>query len=105
MTVTVLKGGHEKRGLKIISYGDYSRFSTMDFRTHLTHMLSSELGGNGDYGPFKAVVMAVLNEHAPVKKKYIPANNGPFMTKVSAKKTCIELDCVISIIKIALRQI
>ena len=53
-----------KRGPKIISYRDYSRFSAGDFRAHLLHMLSSELGGNEDYGAFKAVVMAVLNEHA-----------------------------------------
>ena len=50
------------------------------------HMLSSELDGNEDYGAFKAVVMAVLNEHAPVKKKYIRANHGPFMTKALRKE-------------------
>ena len=86
MIVTVLKGGHVKRGPKIISYRDYSRFSAVDFRTHLIHMLSSELGGNEDYGAFKAVVMTVLNEHAPVKKKYIRANDGPFMTKALRKE-------------------
>ena len=48
--------------------------------------LSSELGGNEDYGAFKAVVMAVLNEHAPVKKKYIRANDRPFMTKALRKE-------------------
>ena len=48
--------------------------------------ISSELGGNEDYGAFKAVVMAVLNEHAPVKKKYIRANDGPFMTKALRKE-------------------
>ena len=86
MIVTVLKGGHVKRGPKIISYRDYSQFSTVDFRNHLMHMLSSELGGNEDYGAFKAVVMAVLNEHAPVEKKYIRANGGPFMTKALPKE-------------------
>ena len=75
MIVTVLKGGHVKRGPKIISYRDYSRFSTVDFRNHLMHMLSSELGWN-----------EVLNEHAPVKKKYIRANDGPFMTKALRKE-------------------
>ena len=69
MIFTVLKGGHVKRGPKIISYRDYSRFNTVDLRTHLIHILLSELGGNEDYGAFKAVVMAILNEHAPVKRK------------------------------------
>ena len=89
MIVTVLKGGHVKRGPKIISYRDYNRFSAVDFRTHLIHMLSSELGGNEDYGAFKAVVMTVLNEHAPVKKKYIRANDGPFMTKALRKENML----------------
>ena len=86
MIVTVLKGGHVKMGPKIISYRDYSRFSTVDFRNHLMHMLSSELDENEDNGAFKAVVMAVLNEHASVKKKYIRANDGPFMTKALRKE-------------------
>ena len=77
MIVTILKGGHVKRGPKIISYRDYSRFSAGKFRAHLLHMLSSELGGNEDYGPFQALVMAMLSEHVPVKKKYIRANDEP----------------------------
>ena len=30
--------------------------------------------------------MAVLNEHAPVKQKYVRANDGPFMTKALLKE-------------------
>ena len=29
--------------------------------------------------------MSVLNEHDPSKKKYIHANNGPFLTKALRK--------------------
>ena len=47
---------------------------------------SQELSENGDYGAFEAVVMAVLNEHAPVKRKYIRANDGPFMAKALRKE-------------------
>ena len=86
MIVTVLKGGYVKRGPKIITYRDYSRFSAVDFRAHLSNVLSQELVGNGDYGAFEAVVMGVLNEHAPVKKKSIRANDAPFMTKVLRKE-------------------
>ena len=35
MIFTVLKGGYVKRGPKIITYRDYSRFGTVDFRAHL----------------------------------------------------------------------
>ena len=45
MIVTVLRGGHVKRRPKIISYRGYGRFGAVDFRTHLIHIHSSELGG------------------------------------------------------------
>lgn len=86
MIVTVLKGGYVKSGPKIITYRDCSRFGAVDFRAHLSTRFSQELIENGDYGAFEAVVMVVLNEHALVKKKYIRANDGPFMTKALRKK-------------------
>ena len=86
MILTVLKGGYVKRGPKIITYRDYSKFSTVDFNSHLAYVLACGLGGSGDYGAFEAVVMNVLNGHAPVKKKYIRANDGPFMTKALRKE-------------------
>ena len=104
MIATVLKGGYVKRGPKIITYRDYNRFSTIDFRNHLFYMIAHELSENGDYGAFEAVVMAVLNEHAPVKRKYIRANDGPFMTKALRKKICIELSFVIDTTIIELRK-
>ena len=44
MIATVVKGGFVKRGPKIITYRDYSRFSTIDFRNHLFYRISHELG-------------------------------------------------------------
>ena len=49
-------------------------------------MISHELTRSGDYGTFEAVVMGALNEHAPVKKKSIRANDAPFMTKALRKE-------------------
>ena len=86
MIVTLLKGGYVKRGPKIVTYRDYRKFSAVDFKNQLLYMLSPELSENEDYGAFEAVVMGVLNEHAPVKKKYIRANDGPFMTKALRKE-------------------
>ena len=81
MIVTVLKGGFIKRGSKIVTYRDYSKFSAVDFKDNLVHMVSSELSEIEDHGAFEAGVIRVLNELAPVKKKSIRANDGPFMTK------------------------
>ena len=37
------------------------------------------------YSTFNAVVKKVLNVHAPLKTKYVRANDGPFMTKAQRK--------------------
>ena len=34
---------------------------------------------------FDAIVLSVLNKHAPVKQKSVRANEGPFMTKALRK--------------------
>ena len=52
-------------------------------------MILNKLSGNGDYGAFEAANMDVLNEHAPVKYKYIRANNGSFMTKALRKENIV----------------
>ena len=66
--VTILKGGFVKRGPKVITHRDYSKFSAVDFKENLVHIVSSELSEIEDYGAFQAGVMRVLNEHVPVKK-------------------------------------
>ena len=78
---TTWKGDFMKRGPKIITYRDYSRFCSMDFRIHLSSTIAEELIDNEDYAAFDAVIMGVLNEHAPITKKYIRANDGPYTTK------------------------
>ena len=47
--------------------------------------ITSELQDNEDYGAFDAVIANTLNKHAPLKKKYLRANDGPFMTKALRK--------------------
>ena len=42
MIVTVLKGGFVKRGPKILTCRDYSKFSAVDFKENLVNMVSSE---------------------------------------------------------------
>ena len=40
---------------------------------------------NTNYGAFEAAFDKVLNKHAPLKKKYVRANDVPFMTKALRK--------------------
>ena len=54
MIATVLKGGFVKRGPKIITYRDHSRFRSIDKRNHLFYMiLPHELSENGDCGALR----------------------------------------------------
>ena len=76
MIVTVLKAGFVKRGPKIVTYRDYSKFSAVDFKDNLVHMVSSELSETEDYGAFEAGVMRLLNEHAPIKKNQFVQTMG-----------------------------
>ena len=85
MIVTVLKDGYRKKGPKIINYRNYPKFCAEDFRKDLCDQFSSELQDNEDYGAFDTVVTDALNRHAPLKTKYLRANDGPFMTKAEKR--------------------
>ena len=81
MIVTVLKGGFVKRGPKLINYRDYR-----NFRNDVCIGLSKHIPVDSmSYDTFDSVVKQVLNEHAPIKKKYVRANDGPFVTKAFRK--------------------
>ena len=83
MIVTILKGGFVKRGPKIIIYRVYKKFDGNTFRRALKESLHEM--GTTNFSEFNNRVETVLNEHAPIKKKCIRANDGPFMTKALRK--------------------
>ena len=85
MIVTVLKGGFIKRGPKIILYRNYSEFEIKNFRQALKDSLNEMDSNDAGFSEFNRRVETVLNEHAPFKKKYVRANNSPFMTKALRK--------------------
>ena len=47
----------------------------------LWNRLNSDISFSEDYSKFQNVLGEVLNKHSPLKKKYLRANNSPFMTK------------------------
>ena len=85
MVSTVLKNGFVKRGRKIINYHDYSKFDPVKFRSNLREELSRCCRDGTTYELFNARVQKVLNKHAPLKNKSVPANDGPSMTKALRK--------------------
>ena len=86
MVVSMLKGGFSKRGPRIITYRDYSAYRTVDFRSDLMANIRSVSLDHENYGAFDGMVTDVLLQHAPIKKKYLRANDGPFMTKELRKE-------------------
>ena len=86
MIVSMLKGGFSKRGPRIITYRDYSTYRTVDFRSDLIANIRSVSLDHGNYGAFDGMVTNVLFKYGPIKKKYLRANDGPFMSKELRKK-------------------
>ena len=66
---------------KIIQYRDYKNFSNIVFRSELVDLLYIHNVNNIHYFDFDNLVTRLLNNHAPIKYKYIRANEAPFMNK------------------------
>ena len=79
MIVTVLKTTFKKAKPKEIVYRCYKNFDRHNFRRQLKHELQ---GCNTQY---EEKFLAVLNFHAPLKKKVVRANEVPYMTKALRK--------------------
>ena len=53
----------------------------MDFSNELRSKLFNDGTSNNNYNKFQNILSEVLDKHAPLKRKYLRANNSPFMTK------------------------
>ena len=81
VTITVLKTTYKKKTSQIVSYRDYKNFSEEYFLSELNSTLYRYDIDCIEYDVFDNIFMELLNIHAPIKLKYVRANNGPFMTK------------------------
>ena len=65
----------------MVNYRDYQNFQNNEFRADLgDKMLKHDLG-NMEYRYFVNIFIEILDKHAPMKQKYLTANQGRFMTK------------------------
>ena len=81
LTITVMRVNFQKQIPKVLNYRNYKLFNNELFRNDLL-MEFSVLGfQNVSCKDFESIFLHVLNIHAPQKKKYIRADNAPFMTK------------------------
>ena len=81
MTVTVLKTFFRKLPPKLISYRNYNNFAHHIFRNEIIEKLRHNDLNELSYEKFEHIIVTCLNIHAPIKRKYIRANESPFMTK------------------------
>ena len=80
MTVTVLKTEFVKADPIKINYRDYKNYNSCEFNKDLKSKLNSNTSAI-NYNNFQNIMSEVLEQHAPLKTKYLRANNSPFMTK------------------------
>ena len=82
MIITVLKSLFIKLKARETYYRDYKNFSFNSFREDLTLSLDRM---NKGFDSFEDTFMKTFNRHAPMKKKFVSANEVPYMTKALKK--------------------
>ena len=73
-----------KRAPLLITYRSYRKYNNVSFRNELENKLSL-LNSNATYENFESIFLDIINKHAPMKKKFLRANNSPFMNKILSK--------------------
>ena len=64
-----------------INYRNYKNYNHLEFSNELRSKLNNDVTSNSNYNNFQSILCQVLEKYAPLKKKYLRANNSPFMTK------------------------
>ena len=80
MTLTVLKSYFKKQPPKCILYRDYRNFNPHFFRTELENTILL-CGSDISNDEFVTLFMNIFNKHAPLKQKFVRANQVPYMNK------------------------
>ena len=65
----------------MVNYRDYQNFRNNEFTAELDNEMLKRDPGNMEYQHFLNIFIKTLNKHAPMKQKYLRANQGRFMTK------------------------
>ena len=76
MVVTELKTVFQKLKPHIVTYCDFKHFDSEKFRSDI-----QSCGSEKNLKCFKETMFCIFNKYAPSKRKYVRANEAPFMTK------------------------
>ena len=85
LAVTVMEIYFRKQKPKIINYRNYKNFTSEIFRKDLQIALNRYNIKVLECSDFESIFMDTLNKHAPLKQRYIRANNSPFMNSAICK--------------------
>ena len=86
LVVTVLKMFYKMQKPKFIQCRNYKTFNEQLFKIELDKELAKIDLNNAEIAEFHNEFLSVLNKHAPIKYKYIRANNSSYMTKSLRKE-------------------
>ena len=83
MTLTVLKSSFAKQKPRILNYRNYKLFNNTLFRDQvLNKLINSNLQiSHKGFKHFKETCLSVVNTIAPLKSRFIRANQAPFLNK------------------------
>ena len=84
MIITVLKTSIPKQGPTLVKYRDYKKFNDAHFRQDLQNNISN-ISDETCHDTFQTAFIDTLNMHAPIKSKYVRANNPPFINRSLSK--------------------
>ena len=92
IAVTVMKTTYRKLEPRIVYYRDFRYFCNNSFKESLQKTISRNLGVGCDeiYESFAVTCNKILENHAPLKKKYVRGNNSPFMNKSLSKAIMVQ---------------
>ena len=82
MTLTVMRAYFVKQTPKVVYYRDYKKFSNDLFRNDI--LQAQALIDTKEN--VQTNIVNIFNEHAPLKKRYLRANQAPFMNKKLSKE-------------------
>ena len=87
MTLTVMKLFCKKQKATIIPYRSYKHFSNEAFMADVRNRISQVTSQDNDleFDLFKAALNEAIQRHAPIKQRYVRANQAPFINKTIKK--------------------
>ena len=82
MVVTVLKTTFPKVKPREVFFRSYKKFNDIHFKQDLQNTINvNKLYACSNFHHFQEIFLMVLDRHAPMKKKFVRANQVPYMTK------------------------